>query len=224
MISDLGRCTAHTHRYSLHSDLYLICASYTSPCSSHFWKKVCVLIKHTHFPYLLQNTDCWSSSSQICSFVRLHAACLVQARDSCHDQTVWGSRTCFLWNVTIKCLRAKLLPCISFRYPGFGLLGTIVALLLFPVQGVLNRVALFGAVTTPPRISSFDSSRWQTNRWGAAELYTNSYPVMQAVHPSAVNKGAVSNAPHLSNLPSKQTTAVTDAIEPRGDTKKSNGE
>ncbi|KAL3153441.1 hypothetical protein ABBQ38_011776 [Trebouxia sp. C0009 RCD-2024] len=45
-----------------------------------------------------------------------------------------------------------------------------------------------------------------------------------AVHPSAVNKGAVSNAPHLSNLPSKQTTAVTDAIEPRGDTKKSNGE
>lgn len=44
-----------------------------------------------------------------------------------------------------------------------------------------------------------------------------------AVHPSAVHKGPISDAPHLSNLPSKQATAVTDAIEPRHDRKQSNG-
>lgn len=53
---------------------------------------------------------------------------------------------------------------------------------------------------------------------------TNSLCVVQAVHPSAASKGPISDAPHLANLPSKQTTAVTDAIEPGHDRKKDNEE
>ena len=53
---------------------------------------------------------------------------------------------------------------------------------------------------------------------------TSSFCVEQAVHGAATSQGPISDAPHLANLPNKQTTAVTNTIEPgherKGDNEK----
>ena len=48
--------------------------------------------------------------------------------------------------------------------------------------------------------------------------------VAQAVHGSAASKGATKETPHLANLPTKQTTSVTNSLEPGHNRKKENEE
>ena len=48
--------------------------------------------------------------------------------------------------------------------------------------------------------------------------------VVQAVHGSAASKGATKETPHLANLPTKQTTSVTNSLEPGHNRKKENEE
>ena len=143
-----------------------------------------------------------------------------QARDICLDQIAVGSRTYSIWTVKTYssesysgAVQAFVVICVTF-----------CALYAFCISSAPTCVAS-GAACYDPQFLQLFLLKHEAPRchWVSGMTGTNSSFDMQ-VHPSAVHKPPISNAPHLANLPTKQGTAVTDAVEPRHDKTKSNGE